>query len=371
MEAVEGRNVSISAGTSFDLPLMVKAPSHVEWSFSFAQNSAGMDINFGVHLKGAPSAHGPADVEVAPMTVLTDPQDGTPQTGAFDVDVGVCYFVWDNKASWFTAKTVSYKIKLSAKDADDAVEGAAAPPAAPMDAVPASAEGGASAAEVGAVPAEPAAGAEEATTAPATGAAAEEEAAPAAMVAAAAAEEEEAALAPAGLAAVMALALEPMQAAGAGAAAEDGAASTADTAPAALGGWVSRGWPPLVLRVDTPLVLGRRDKKKGGGTDEPPSGLEISDQKVSRKQATVTLSTAGAGGGGAATVTMAVGGNNPSCVCRATADGVAPAADTVPKGESVTVGMGDVVEIDGYKRLNTRKYPDGPQFGFRLVEVPL
>ena len=28
MEAVEGRNVSITAGTKFDLPLLVKAPSH-------------------------------------------------------------------------------------------------------------------------------------------------------------------------------------------------------------------------------------------------------------------------------------------------------------------------------------------------------
>ena len=368
MEAVEGRNVSVSAGTSFDLPLMVKAPSHVEWSFSFAQKSAGMDINFGVHLKGAPSAHGPADVEVAPMTVLADAPDGAPQTGAFDVDAGVCHFVWDNKASWFTAKTVSYKIKLSAKDADDAVEGATRPPVAPTEAMPTTAEAGTSAAEMDAAPAEPAAGA--AATAAATGAAeaaAEEEAAPTAEVAGAAVEEE-VAPAPAGLAAVMALALEPMQASGAGAAAADGAARAAEAAPAALGGWVSRGWPPLVLRANAPLVLGRRDKKKG---DEPPSGLEISDQKVSRKQATVTLSAAGADGGSAATVTMAVGGNNPSCVCRAAASGVASAADTVPKGESVVMGVGDVVEVDGYKRLNTRKYPDGPQFGFRLVEVPL
>ena len=76
MEAVEGRNVSITAGTKFDLPLLVKAPSHVDWSFTFSRESAGTDINFGVQLKGAPSAHGPSDVEVVAPTRLADGAPG-------------------------------------------------------------------------------------------------------------------------------------------------------------------------------------------------------------------------------------------------------------------------------------------------------
>ena len=31
--------------------------------------------------------------------------------------------------------------------------------------------------------------------------------------------------------------------------------------------------------------------------------------------------------------------------------------------------MYNPLEVDGFKRLNVRKYPDGPQFGFRLVQL--
>ena len=185
MEAVEGRNVSITAGTKFDLPLLVKAPSHVDWSFTFSRESAGTDINFGVQLKGAPSAHGPSDVEVVAPTRLADPEDGAPQKGSFDVDAGMCQFTWDNTHSWWTAKTVSYKIKIRANDAADgaAGEATAAPEAAAVGAAGAGAGDDSAPAEEGAA----AAGAQAAAAAAAPAAPAAAPAAPAAAPAAPAA----------------------------------------------------------------------------------------------------------------------------------------------------------------------------------------
>ena len=109
MQTVEGRNVSVTAGSKFDLPLLVKTPSHVEWSFSFAPDSAGMDISFGVQLAGTPSAHGPTQTEVVASARVSD---GGNTSGSFAADTGMCHFVWDNSHSWFTAKTICYTIKL-------------------------------------------------------------------------------------------------------------------------------------------------------------------------------------------------------------------------------------------------------------------
>ena len=48
-------------------------------------------------------------------------------------------------------------------------------------------------------------------------------------------------------------------------------------------------------------------------------------------------------------------------------EGAAAEVTEARKGAVLALELGDIIEVDGFKRLNPRKYPDGPQFGFRLV----
>ena len=124
----------------------------------------------------------------------------------------------------------------------------------------------------------------------------------------------------------------------------------------------------MPLAEGNELVLGRRDKKKVAASQDataaPALPVEILDQKASRKQ--VTVSVTGAGEQAKARIT--VGGNNPSCVYRQE-EGKAAVVTEARKGAVLALELGDIVEVDGFKRLNVRKYPDGPQFGFRLVQL--
>ena len=107
---------------------------------------------------------------------------------------------------------------------------------------------------------------------------------------------------------------------------------------------------PLVLVPGAPAVLGRA--KKGQASD--PHGLAIRDHSISRKQATLTLAPA------TGVVSVLAGGVNPLAVVRG------GHIIDLHKESVLALTDNDVVELDGFKRMDGVRYVAGPVCAFKF-----
>lgn len=95
--------ITIKAGTSFELPLMLsKKGTVVHWVF----HTKGYDIRFGI-AKGRPGAD--REFLVANTSYAPD----SPQQGKVTLpDTGDYFLVWDNSYSWIREKHVLYSVEI-------------------------------------------------------------------------------------------------------------------------------------------------------------------------------------------------------------------------------------------------------------------
>ena len=85
----------------------------------------------------------------------------------------------------------------------------------------------------------------------------------------------------------------------------------------------------------------------------------ILDKNISRKQAILSILGDGA-------THVAAGGINPIAVVRATGQILLLRKG----GGSTRLFVGDTLEIDGFKRSDSTKFPNGPTFAFSIVTCP-
>ncbi|RQM24331.1 hypothetical protein B5M09_001668 [Aphanomyces astaci] len=89
--------VSIKAGSSFELPVVVSAGQTIQWSFRIEELET--DVNFALTFNG--------DVDVVPVDRV-ERLEGTYQAKAD----GVLQFAWDNAFSWLNPKTLDYHVSV-------------------------------------------------------------------------------------------------------------------------------------------------------------------------------------------------------------------------------------------------------------------
>ena len=99
--------ITIKAGTSFELPVMVSKPgTTVHWVF----HTKGYDIRFGI-ARGRPGSN--REFLVANTTYAPD----SPQQGKIVFpDAGDYFLVWDNTYSWIREKNVVYSVDIILPD---------------------------------------------------------------------------------------------------------------------------------------------------------------------------------------------------------------------------------------------------------------
>ena len=128
--------------------------------------------------------------------------------------------------------------------------------------------------------------------------------------------------------------------------------------------------PPELTRLGFEPLFGGKPHVELVGTltfgrcDKPPTKASVVDTgitetSVSRKQA-VVRQAAGA-------VVVEGGGVNSVAVVRASGEEVL----FVKKGQaSISIAVGDTLEVDGYKRNNPLKFPTGPVARYILIQMP-
>lgn len=95
--------ITIKAGNSFELPLMVSKPgTTVHWVF----HTKGFDIRFGI-------AKGRVGTKREFLVANTSYAPDAPQQGKVTFpDAGDYFLIWDNTYSWIREKHVVYSVEI-------------------------------------------------------------------------------------------------------------------------------------------------------------------------------------------------------------------------------------------------------------------
>jgi hypothetical protein len=136
----------------------------------------------------------------------------------------------------------------------------------------------------------------------------------------------------------------------------------------------------LLLVEGKRVVVGRYEAATAGkaSTGDTLVDTRISDSSMSRKQGILEVTPDGR-------VVLQGGGPNPVVLLSST-DAHLPkelkrrkkntSAQPVGNGDDASeaaaeLQLGDVFELDGFKRKNWRRYPEGPRYGYKLVKLTL